>query len=445
MTILLSLALYMCVLILISYLISRNQDEESFLIASRDRKWFNLTFSKIAGSIGAAWFITYTAFAYEFGSGVFAILISIAISYLIFGFYVGPKVHKISKNKKFLTIGDVVYHKTNSLKLKKLFNIFANLVVFFWLIVTIVGGSKLVSYFEILSYEFSVLIIGLVILVYILFSGYKGVIVTDIIQTSTLIILLILIAFGITSSESVASTLSVVADPLDIATFIGFMVYGIFSGFAFADRFQLVFSAKNTREVKKGFLVSAPVIFFMGSLLLLIGLFVRNINSNIDPSLVFLEAISIYLPESLLVFAFILFFAGIMSSADTYIYTIASHTKTSLINFKLKSDEIKVYSIVYSIIIIVIALIFRDIINLTIFAAGFSMVPAFTIIYCLYGDFSKANKRPSRAFFTLISSLIGLIVAILVIGFEPSAAIVVLIFGIIGLFLKSKSVDRILA
>jgi len=60
------LGLYVFLLLIISYFISKKQDKEDFLISGRNRGSIQILFSKFATSIGAGFFITYTGFAYDF-------------------------------------------------------------------------------------------------------------------------------------------------------------------------------------------------------------------------------------------------------------------------------------------------------------------------------------------------------------------------------------------
>ena len=95
------LIIYIVLLLGISWVISRKQDSEDFFIAGRKRGGWQIFASKFAAAIGAGYFITYTGFAYEYGFGVFSLLLGIILGYLIFAYWATPKIHKDSKEKKF--------------------------------------------------------------------------------------------------------------------------------------------------------------------------------------------------------------------------------------------------------------------------------------------------------------------------------------------------------
>jgi len=64
--ILLYLGIYFLVILIFSIFISKKQTENDFLISSRNRGWFSIGMSKFATSIGAVWFISYTAYIYQY-------------------------------------------------------------------------------------------------------------------------------------------------------------------------------------------------------------------------------------------------------------------------------------------------------------------------------------------------------------------------------------------
>jgi len=96
------LVIYVLLLLGISYIISRKQGREDFLIASRNRGGWQILLSKFAAAIGAGYFITYTGFAYEYGLGVFAMLLGLLFGYLLFGYWAAPKIHSPSKKINFI-------------------------------------------------------------------------------------------------------------------------------------------------------------------------------------------------------------------------------------------------------------------------------------------------------------------------------------------------------
>jgi len=426
------LGLYVALLLTVSYFISKKQDEEDFLIGSRNRGGWQIMASKFATYIGAGYFITYTGFAYEYGLGVFAMLFGMLAGYLLFGYWASPKIHANSKEKKFYTIGDFVYNKTKSIFSLKLSNVLSNLILFLWLLVGIIGGAKIISDFGLMSYSLAVLLTVGVILIYIYLAGFKAVIITDFIQAIIILGLLFLVTFSIISSGSLSEILNAQTGDINIGTAIGFFLFGLLAIFSYSNMFQLCYAAKTKKKLKHGIGLAVVPILITGFFLLLIGMFMASKIGGLDSGLVFTQALKNFLPASLLPLGIVLFFAGIMSSADTNVYAISSHLT---MNRKNKTTtpitSIRITMILLMIITTMVALIFTDIVDVSIIAGGLSLTLSLPIIYLI-----SNGRNPKRFIGSTIGGLIGLVGGIAILGIEPMIALVILIGSSLGLFWK---------
>ncbi|RMD86442.1 MAG: hypothetical protein D6808_03265 [Candidatus Dadabacteria bacterium] len=427
-------AFYILSLFAISIYISRKKEEELFLIAGRNRKTLQILLSKFATSAGAAYFITYTGFAYKYGAGVFAILLGSILGYLIFAFWAAPKIAKNSKEGKFYTMGHFVKDRLGSEKLRIVVDIVSSVILFLWLVVGIIGGGKIISDFGLLSYNSSVMVTSLVVLGYLLLAGYHAVLITDVIQSAIILFLLCIITGEIVSTSTFADLSSLLRGKVDMATVSGFFIYGIFSIFSFSDRYQLCYAAKSEKDLKLGMSLPLIPILMMAYFLFLIGIYTAKQTPNLDEALVFIWALKHFLSPSLLPLAIVLFFAGIMSSADTSIYAIASHyaflREDPHISFIAKIKKSTVYLVV---LLTLAAIAFPDIIKVSVFAAIVSLLLTFPMIYLISG-----GRDPSRFLASFVTSFVGMIIGLMVLGVKPSALIGVVIVGPVGLLYSSK-------
>jgi len=124
-----------------------------------------------------------------------------------------------------------------------------------------------------------------------------------------------------------------------------------------------------------------------------------------------------------------------MSSADTNVYAISSHL---IMNRKIKTTipvkSIRITTILLMIVTTMIALIFTDIVDVTIIACGLSLTLSFPIIYLI------SNGKNSKRFIgSAIGGLIGLVGGTAVLGIEPVVGLVVLIGAGLGLLWNFKS------
>ncbi len=426
------LGLYILFLLILSWYISRKHTSEDFLISGRDRKGWHILLSKFAGSIGASWFVSYTAYAYEFGFWIYALLVGVLIGYFMFAYWAAPRIYKYSKEKQFYTQGDFVYNSTNSTFAKYVANWITILTNALWVLLGIVAGAKIVSHFGLIGYEVAVILTVFVVLAYILLAGYKAVIVTDIIQSIVIMVLLAVLSFALVSNSEITTILSAQTSRMGIAAIIGFLLYGLVSVFAQADRYQLCYAAQSEKKLKRGIGFAVIPVIIAASFLLLIGLFVFTKNPSMDPGLVFLEALRLYLPAALLPLGIVLFFAGLMSSVDTSIYAISSHVVLSR-NSTKPVYEVRLTTIILLILITLLAFVFRDIVDITILAAALTLVLSVPMIYLILG-----NKNSGRFIGSIVGGLIGLGLALYFIGLDPAAAILVLLGGCVGLFYRKN-------
>jgi len=425
---------YIFLIIGISVYISKTSSTEDFLIGGRDRNGLAILFSKFAGAIGVSTLITYTGYAYTFGWGLFAMSIGSVVGYLLFAFWAAPKIKRLSLKGKFYTQGDLPQFVTNTKNTAVVTNLITIVVQFFWIVLSLAGGAKIIAFFDILSYEMALLITTGVVLTYVLVSGYKAVIITDIIQALIIIVFLIIIVYGILDIPNLGDVIyNSTPRKVTIGSVLGLILYGGLSVFGMADRYQLCYSAKDEKSLKFGMGAAIIPVLFIAFILLLIGLYVYQQNPLLDADTVFVYAMKHFLNSSWLPLLLVLFFAGLMSSADTSIFAVASH---SLLNVKEKN---KIKSLRYATILTVIgafilAYFWRNIVEITIVGAALRMTLSVAMIYVI-----KGNKNSGRFTASAIGGAVGLLIGLLAFGPKPTIAITVLIGSLLGLIYKSKN------
>ena len=427
------LGLYFLTLIGIGFYISKKETPEDFLIGGRNRKGWQILLSKFAGAIGAGWFVTYTAYAYEFGFGVFMAILGFMFGYFLFAYWAVPIIYKHSKEKKFYTQGDFVFSKTNNTFSKLLTNLVASSIQFGWLLIGVIGGSKIISHFGFLSYELAIFLTVGIVLIYILLAGFKAVIITDVFQSVIILLLLVFLSFNIIGETNITNILSTQTGNIDIGTAIGFLLYGILSVFALSDRYQLCYSAKNEKNLKRGIGFAIIPIILVASFLLIIGIYMYIQNPNLDSGLVFLEALKNYLPVSLLPIAIVMFFAGLMSSVDTAIFSITSHYVFSKKEKRQPIKNIRIFTIILLIITSIFAYYYRNIVGITIIAAALTVSLSVPMIYILLGNINK-----NRFIGSVFGSITGLVLGIVILGVKPTIILLVIIGGCLGLLYKKN-------
>jgi len=433
MSIYLYLSSYIILIIGISIYVSRSSTNEDFLIGGRNRSSLGILLSKFAGAIGVSTLITYTGYAYKFGWGLFAMSIGSVAGYLLFALWAAPKIKRLSMKGKFYTQGDLPAYVTANKKTAFVTNTITIIVQFFWVLLSLVGGAKIIAFFDLFSYHIALLITTGVVMIYVLFSGYKAVLITDIIQALIILCFISILIFGIVDLKELGSILTTSTnDNVKLSSIMGLILYGGFSVFGLADRYQLCYAAKNEKSLKKGMALAIIPVLVIAFLLLIIGLYIFRQAPNLDPDTVFVYAIQNFIQQSWSPLLLVLFFAGLMSTADTSIFAVASHiTNISKKNQKIKS--LRLATVFTVIVAYIIALFWKNIVDITIIGAALRMTLSIAMIYII------RNKNNSGRFIaSALGGIVGLLTGILIFGPNPAIAITVLTGSLLGLIYRSK-------
>ncbi|MFK7796026.1 MAG: sodium:solute symporter [Aureispira sp.] len=428
---------YSLFLIGLSYFYGRQADREAYLMAGRNRPTIHILASKFASAIGAGTLVLYTSYAYNFGTaGMIPLLLGISVGYLGFAFWAAPKIKRFSIGQRFYTQGDLVRFITINENSKRLTNSLTIGVQFFWVLLTLVGGARVIAYFQVLSYEMALLATASVLLGYLFFSGFKAVILTDVVQAVLMLVFLTFLVFIIPWDERVVvSELLQTRPPQEIkfGTIVGFLLYGIFSVFGLADRYQLCYAAKNEAAAQRGMALALIPILLVMFLLLMIGLSVLELSTTLPPEEAFLYATQQLLSPIWHPALILLLFAAIMSSADSHIFAVASHAAS----FTPNKDAVKTtqqFTFVVILLATSIAYFWRSIVDISIIGAALRVTLAIPMMYII----SKGNN--TGRFMT--STLLGIITFVggwIILGPQPILMVFIVLAGMLGMLYKSKN------
>lgn len=420
------LLVYVAIIIGTSWWVAKREDSEGFLIAGRDRNWLTLAASKFAAAIGVAYFIAYTGYAYEYGLGVYTIIVGVLTGYMLFAFWAAPRIHAPSHSQRLYTQGDFVFDATQHERSRTVTNSIAITSAFVWLMTAVIGGAKIISHFNLLSYELAVLATVLVMMIYIMLAGFKAVLITDVLQAVIIFILVGFLCFIMVQGESLRTVLAAAPGSVDIATAVGFLLFGVLSVFSQPNWYQLCYAAKCKRTTIIGMGISVVPIVLVATLLMVLGMFMYVQNPHLDSGLVFLAAMQDYLPASLLPIGMVLFFAGLMSSGDSNVYAITSHI-AFMRRSKRPVESIRLVTAVLSLLCIPIALLFRDIVDVVIVAALITIILSAPMMYIIGG-----GKNHYRFLGSTFGGIIGMIAGLYLFGIEPAAMLIILVGSLLG-------------
>ena len=315
---------YFAVVIFLGFVASKKQSHEGFLIADRNLSTFANSTSIVATKIGAGVIMTFVALVYLYGYSAIWYFVGTSAGYIAFIFFAGH-LKRMSHNQNFYTLADYFFFKFG----RTVGFISSSIVIVYSLLallVQLIGGAKAVAHLSGISFSTSFLLIIATIFIYIVLGGFKAVVKTDTVQLISMVLIIGLLGFIMTKAFDSHLISSALTDDksLPFKLSIGFFIAGVLTPFLAIDLWQRIYAARDMKTVRRSLIISAFTYFSIGVLLCIVGLAISAQLNDIDPDLALLEGFTTLLPSGLAGFGLVFFFAGIMSSADSYLFACAS-------------------------------------------------------------------------------------------------------------------------
>lgn len=424
------LGIYFIILLILGYISSRKQSAEGFFIANRNLSVFQAMCSISASFIGAGSLLVITGLVYQYGIAALWSFVGYFLGFIIFSYF-AVYIKKRSDEKKYLTLSDYFYDRfgitvSNAVTLCVLIGFSGMLSSQF------IGGAKILTQISSIPYTYSLFLIGIVILVYILLGGFKSVIKTDVFQFLLILVMPIILILSLNAKISVpAEYYNVFNAP--VVLIISFFVYGIFTCFAHADFWQRAYAIKDVKLVKRTFLFSGLAVILFAVLFTYFGLIARTYFPNTDADLAIINSFTKLIPGSMLVFVLVLFFAVIMSSADTLLFLISMNWSHDFLdkffNFsdKKKLFVTRIFIFVISIFALSVALFFQKMVDVAIMFMSVLLIISPLVII------SWLSKKVNRLSLKITIYLVLLI--ILILAFSGIIVPELILVSIVGSFL----------
>lgn len=429
------IAIYFLVILWVGLRTGYKQDKEDYLIANRKMKTLEATSTIFSSRIGAAILLTYTALVYIYGLGAYWYFIGSVIGLFVFYFF-GKKIKKLGDAQHFYTFSDYFFY-TKGKTAGYLSAVVVIIIMFGWVVLNFTAGAKLVEEYTPISYNWSVILIGVVILIYLLAGGFRAVVKTDVIQTGGIFLLLILMVYLLITTH--VKPHMQMSDLFDIPTkeIFNFFLAGFFIPMASPELWQRIYAIEDQKSFKRSLFFSSLFYFIIGFILLIIGLIIRTDIPDIAPDTALIVGFSRLLPAGLAGVSVVIVYSAISSSADTYMFTSASSVTQDFIERAghLKKDKLALTMRIILVILMILgigaALMLRDIVDTTFFFVSLTMSLGFlTLVLWIYPKMNRYSVNLSILF-----CLIGVTIPAIFVGISTSLVIYAIGLCIIGLII----------
>lgn len=356
---------------------------EQFATADRNYNFLTITATLFATFIGGASTLGTAEKVFSIGLVYIFIMRGCSIQHILVGTIIAPRMKKFGN---VISVGDMM---------EQLYDQNARIITGIASVLLCAGivGAQVSA----IGYVFNIFLgipllygslIGCgIVLIYSGYGGIRAIVITDILQFSTLIIAIpVVLYLGIKEIGGIDNLIDIVPTS-HISPFGNLSIWKVstlFLALLFGDMLippymQRLFIARNNEQTAQGTLWSGILSLFFYSIVGWIGLVALALAPNIEPNLALPYLINSILPAGIKGFAIAGIIAVIMSSADSYLNAAGiSFVQDILLPIsnrdfaeRTKLSIIRYTTIIIGLIAMFFAICFDNIINLMLYAFNF--------------------------------------------------------------------------
>lgn len=451
--ILIVIFLYFFGLFIISSLTTGNNDNQTFFSANKESPWYLVAFGMVGASLSG---ITFISVPGDVGSSQFTYF-QVVLGYLFGYFVVALLLLPIYYKLKLTSIYEylkvrfgVVSHKTGA---------------FFFFLSRITGASFRLYLVAIVlqqfvfnelkvPFEITVIISVILIWIYTFRGGIKTIVWTDTLQTSFMLISVVLSIYLINQSlnwtfldfinsnelktySNILVTESLMEKNHLFKSFIGGMFITICMTGLDQDMMQKNLTCKSIKEAQKNMIVFSIVLVIVTFIFLLLGallfiyseklnIIIPNLNGSINSDLLFPQiALNSGLGNIIGITFLLGLIAAAYSSADSALTSLTTSYCVDVIDIKNKSKDYQIKirkraHIIMSIILVIVIIIFKNYLNTSVIdgllvLAGYTYGPLLGLFaFGIFTDYQIKDK------YVWIVTIFSVLIVALLANLDPS-------------------------
>lgn len=364
--------------LIIGAVISRSvKNANDFYVAGRNAPAFLITGSLVASFIGVGLFMGDVGESY---SGFFA-PIMVAVGVLSVGYIVGSVFFgRYLRRSKVMTIPQYFEKRFDSKAMKLLATITGTIIMLVYSLSTVQGMGTLISAVADIDYKVCIIIVVAVFTLITMFSGAKGVLITDTIMFAVFSIATIIGAIfiakeagGWTSTVTEMATYEAIPDILAGSGNLDYfystgtenMIWAVGYGIAWMAVLMVApwqssryLMAKNEHSVIRSGIIASVSVFLIEFLMCMAGVFTQKLNPGMEmPSKALIWAAMEIMPKFLGIIVLSGVLASAVSSATTFLSLIGSNITNDIIKIKNEKRKLLYGRIAILVVGIVICLL----------------------------------------------------------------------------------------
>ncbi len=383
---------------------------KSYVLANRSQDAWSVGLSLSAVIVGASATLGMAGLVYKMGIvGIWWLLSGVA-GLLVLYFFLSQKAHALG----VMTISEA---------LGKFYGeparVFSGvLIVIAWAGIVaaqiIAAGKTLNVIYPKVGFDYFAVFTGVFVILYTVIGGQYAVFRTDKVQFIILFIGLVLTAVFLAFRFPLQVNHELLKFPVNKYFTPGkLLLFLLVVGIPYAvgpDMYSRIFSARSSRDARRGVLFTVFAIIGVAASIGVIGLYAHHLTRSPDKILIVM--VNIALP-SILSYIFVAsILASVISSADTCLFSASSILALDILRFK-SVNGVKLVAVFMGIISIIIALYFGEIIKTMLIAYG--IYTGSVAVPLLFGFFNEKLKiTPVYVWFAIgISAIVSFYFALI--------------------------------
>ncbi len=356
--------IYFSVIIGISFITSRKETREEFLIGGKKLGALSLAISLSTSWISSGWLVLLIYFVINDLPAFLFLILGSFCNLILLSFFV-KKPYELAKKNNWITMTEMVRGMLG-VKSGAFVLVFVFILFSMWFLFELIGGGLILSTITFMSYPQSVILICTIVCVYLCLGGFKSLIQTDLIQYS-------LMGFILVSCLYLAKDV----EAIDIGSYIkgkeSLSVHGFLAGFFgfFALQFsestiwQRILAAKSANDARKALILTSGISLFNYFILTMLVILGVSLFPNVQDAQLY-ALIAQQLPFWLAPLFLVSILALIMSTLDTILFISAQCFSTDsafLLGKRLKKPRcfMKLSMVAFAIIMSIVSLLIQDI------------------------------------------------------------------------------------
>ncbi len=418
------IVVYLVLILVLSFRHIKVADPEQYLVNNRKTSLIPLLATTLATFVGGGTSIGLMALGYESCFAAVAIGVAYVIGFFIMANFAG-KIRDFGAKNKIYSFPHYLNHIYSSDKNPRMNRVFAatvsgvNIFIFFFMLAAqFVAMASLLRFSFEIGYMPAAIISALIVIFYTALAGLSGVIITDLIQFFAILIMIILIFVpGIWKDTIHLSRLTELPSNMLNGTYYGYIfIFGLLIFLSWSvvvrlDIWQRILAAKDSKTAKKVMIITGLGMLPFYIIFPLVGMAIKLTFSEIEsPKDVAFHFINAHSTGFVFGFAIIGMLSALMSTGDSFLNIISISAVKDFFVLRKKSDlnrqskEIKIVTIVFGVLALIIALAFPHIVDLMVIALSTITLFVPVTLFALIDN--KAGLYQKQAVYSIVSGFI---------------------------------------